>query len=533
MFSTVSFECDSGKNIQEPELIDTITDFSSKGPRSEDNLLKPEIVAPGANIISAAMGGGTEMVAMSGTSMSGPHMAGVMTLLKQFHPTLTTDELKSLAMGTAKSIVDAKKKPYPLSRQGAGRVQVVEAVQSPFAFEPTSISLGLVQIRQEKTLRHKTRVKNLTTQKQTVKVEFSGPSEMSYQGPKQVVIEANDEAYIEGLVTLSPQKPNISEWNAFLNLVYAGGKQVRIPVLAMMAEMTEMEAKSLTVLASSEAEGRGAAAKLVVDNNSPVSGVVIPMNIIGVNSRKVLPPLAYQWKNMSCDLESVGYRIIERGSDQILQFGFKLYAPVTTWDGCELSVLIDGNDDDVPDQELAGMNLSNLQPDLPSKFGSILLDMPKAREIRAKFEQEVRKDPKTKINYQSAILGLGEIKKYELSTFAMIEVPLKEVQRNAKGVLRVKIASIHGDQDAATPDDYLFGKEQTWKEIEVDSKVQAFKDLPEEITVPGLSSQTVLITRGQRKGDLVLYSPRNAVNSSRLEYDDQQQIIKAQYSKNK
>lgn len=529
----VTFEFDAGQNIQEPELIDTITDFSSKGPRSEDNLLKPEISAPGANIISAAMGKGREVVAMSGTSMSGPHMAGVMTLLKQAHPTLNTEELKSLAMGTAKPMVDEKKKPYPLSRQGAGRIQVVDAVQSPLTFEPTSISLGLVQIRQEKSLRHKTKVRNLTDQQQVLKVEFRGPSEMTYQGPKQITLPAKGEAFIEGIVTLSPQKPNVSEWDASLNLEYASGKSVRIPVLAMMAEMTELSADSLTVLASSEAEGRGAAARLVVSNDSPVSGVAIPMNLIAQDKRENVPQAPYNWRNQSCDLESVGYRIIERNNEQYLQFGFKLFSAVTTWDGCEVSVLIDSNDDGIADQELAGLNLSNLQADLPSKFASLLMDTPKARQIREQFEKDVRKDAKTKINYNSAILAVNEIKKYELSTFSMIEVSLKDVQRNAQGVLRVKIASLNTDQDANVPDNYLFGKAQTWKEIEVDPNVQAFKDLPEEIKVAGLSKETVLISKGQRKGALVLYSPRNALNSSRLQNDDQQQIVKAQYSKNK
>ncbi|HMN69311.1 MAG TPA: S8 family serine peptidase, partial [Bdellovibrionales bacterium] len=44
--------------LEEPELIDTITSFSSKGPRSQDNLIKPEIAAPGQMVISAAMGEG-------------------------------------------------------------------------------------------------------------------------------------------------------------------------------------------------------------------------------------------------------------------------------------------------------------------------------------------------------------------------------------------------------------------------------------------------------------------------------------------
>lgn len=528
----VQFEFDAGSKIEQPELIDTITDFSSKGPRSEDNLLKPEITAPGQSIVSAAMGGGTEVVQMSGTSMSGPHMAGVMTLLKQAHPSLNTDELKSLAMGTAKPMVDAKKVPYPLTRQGAGRIQVVEAVQSPLAFEPTSISLGLVQIRESKSIRHKTRVKNLTAEKQVVKVQFSGPGEMSYQGPKQITLDVGGEAVIDGVITLSPSKPNVSEWDAFLNLEYAAGKQVRIPILAMMAEMTEIQAKDLKVLASSEAEGRGAAAILSLENDSPVSGIAIPMNLIGMGKRTDVLQAPYDWKNQSCDLESVGYRIIERSGESILQFGFKLYSAVTTWDGCEISVLIDGDNDGVADQELAGLNLSNLQADLPSKFASLLIDAKKAREIRAKFEQDLRKDAKLKINYSSAVIASGDIKNFNLSTLAIIETPLSEVKRNSNGVLRVKLASLSVDQDsAALADDYLFGKEQKWKDIEIDPAAQAFKDLPEEIKVYGMTSVQANFSRGQRKDKLVVYYPRNALNGSRLDKDSQQQILKSTYTK--
>lgn len=59
-----------------------MTAFSSRGPRSIDSLIKPEISGPGANVISAAVGTGNESVQFSGTSMSGPHLAGVMAILR-------------------------------------------------------------------------------------------------------------------------------------------------------------------------------------------------------------------------------------------------------------------------------------------------------------------------------------------------------------------------------------------------------------------------------------------------------------------
>ncbi len=106
----VRIQFQTGEQIQEPELIDTITDFSSKGPRSEDNLLKPEIAAPGSRVISAAMGEGAGTIQLDGTSMAAPHMAGVMALLKQARPNLTSAQLKSLAMNTSKILTSLRAK---------------------------------------------------------------------------------------------------------------------------------------------------------------------------------------------------------------------------------------------------------------------------------------------------------------------------------------------------------------------------------------------------------------------------------------
>jgi subtilisin family serine protease len=97
----VTVDLKSTVKIDKPWLIDTISSFSSRGPRSEDGMIKPEITAPGSNIVSAERGGGEKGVLMSGTSMAGPHIAGVMTLLKQKYKNLNALELKSVLMGDA------------------------------------------------------------------------------------------------------------------------------------------------------------------------------------------------------------------------------------------------------------------------------------------------------------------------------------------------------------------------------------------------------------------------------------------------
>ncbi len=68
-----------------------ITDFSSRGPVTVDGSgrIKPDIVAPGDEIISSWPGGGYGPA--SGTSMAGPHLVGVVALLWSANPALVGD----------------------------------------------------------------------------------------------------------------------------------------------------------------------------------------------------------------------------------------------------------------------------------------------------------------------------------------------------------------------------------------------------------------------------------------------------------
>ncbi len=64
-----------------------IASFSSRGPTSFDNQAGPDVVAPGVSIRSAVPGGGYAG-GWSGTSMAGPHVAGVATLMWAANPAL-------------------------------------------------------------------------------------------------------------------------------------------------------------------------------------------------------------------------------------------------------------------------------------------------------------------------------------------------------------------------------------------------------------------------------------------------------------
>ncbi|WP_138204075.1 S8 family serine peptidase [Haloimpatiens lingqiaonensis] len=114
-----------------------MSDFTSWGPAP--NLeFKPEISAPGGNIWSTVNNNKYEN--MSGTSMAAPHTSGAEALIlqgiKKNYPSLTGKELvdfaKTTSINTAKTIMDKQhtEVPYSPRRQGAGLVQIVDAVNN-------------------------------------------------------------------------------------------------------------------------------------------------------------------------------------------------------------------------------------------------------------------------------------------------------------------------------------------------------------------------------------------------------------------
>ena len=65
-----------------------IASFSSRGPSKYDGQIGPDVVAPGVSIRSSVRGGAYQGGFWSGTSMAGPHVAGLVALVWQANPEL-------------------------------------------------------------------------------------------------------------------------------------------------------------------------------------------------------------------------------------------------------------------------------------------------------------------------------------------------------------------------------------------------------------------------------------------------------------
>lgn len=98
-----------------PRKDDEKADYSSRGP-TPDLLVKPDIYAPGTNIVSLSVPGsplekklpeervGEGYIRLSGTSMATPICAGVVALMLEANPLLSPNDVKSILMSTAQQM---------------------------------------------------------------------------------------------------------------------------------------------------------------------------------------------------------------------------------------------------------------------------------------------------------------------------------------------------------------------------------------------------------------------------------------------
>lgn len=104
--------------------------YSSRGPRATDLLLKPDVAAPGNNVESAAVGTGTGVFTMTGTSMASPFITGGAALLRQAHPDWPSVDIKALLINSAKPLKDSTGQyNIPVSKGGSGRMQLDKAIR--------------------------------------------------------------------------------------------------------------------------------------------------------------------------------------------------------------------------------------------------------------------------------------------------------------------------------------------------------------------------------------------------------------------
>ena len=122
-----------------------VTSFSSGGLTSFGHLLKPDVGAPGGQILSATLrNAGGPFASFDGTSMAAPHVAGAAALLLQRHPSWTAPNVKSALVSTAAPAWGdtARTTEAPVLLSGSGLVDLVAANDPKLFTDPVSLSFA-------------------------------------------------------------------------------------------------------------------------------------------------------------------------------------------------------------------------------------------------------------------------------------------------------------------------------------------------------------------------------------------------------
>jgi uncharacterized repeat protein (TIGR01451 family) len=148
---------------------DIMAGFSSQGPTDVDFRVKPDVVAPGVNVLSSipanACAAPPCFAFFQGTSMATPHLAGSAAVVRQQHPDWSAAMVRSAVVNTADQGVLKNLQGSALQHDvnviGSGRENLSAALLAKAALDPVSVSFGAVPSGSGQTLSFAVTVTNL------------------------------------------------------------------------------------------------------------------------------------------------------------------------------------------------------------------------------------------------------------------------------------------------------------------------------------------------------------------------------------
>ncbi|WP_080843839.1 S8 family serine peptidase [Cytobacillus gottheilii] len=213
---------------------DLLADFSSRGPVTSTWEIKPDVVAPGVAIKSTIPGG---YLPLQGTSMAAPHVAGACALLKQAHPEWGPEQIKAALMNTSKQLVNNTGLPYKTYEQGAGRIQLEQALKTESLVMPGSLQFGKFKLADQQ---HKhtayIEIENTSTSSKTYSFNIPHKVEgIEWELPLSFQIAPGKREKVEIKMSADPRKLTEKLYDGSLTL-NAGSEQIRIPYLYVLEE---------------------------------------------------------------------------------------------------------------------------------------------------------------------------------------------------------------------------------------------------------------------------------------------------------
>ena len=395
-------------------LVDLISDFSSRGPSQNGFAAKPDITAPGSSIYMAAFGTGNRGTVASGTSFSGPLTSGIAALVLAARPTFTPWQVKAAIMNTANTNVFATKTVggntlAGITRMGAGRVQADRAVATQ------TLAYDSVDIDPTATVYYNTALSfgpqaftaaGATTVKRTVVVQNLGGSSKTY-AISVANRFANDlgKGVVFAPSTTSLTVPGNSTATFDLNatatgaaLPTSGGFPVKLQQTDTCTTTANPPARDATCtgkfdnveldglvtidggnpndritvpyLMYPRAASRVAASRIgaaVVATNTGVANTIVDVfNLIGAQDPQDQGAPDAINENLPIDIRAVGVRYSVNAippplptgvtSGDVMEFAISLWKPMDTWRIATFNIEVDINNDGVADFMVRNLN---------------------------------------------------------------------------------------------------------------------------------------------------------------------------------
>lgn len=347
----VNTTLDASNLIARPDLNDTMASFSSRGPGLGGSVFKPDLTAPGVGIVSTDVGTGTGGIALSGTSMSAPHVAGLSALMRPIFADLEPAQIKALLQNASvpAAVNPANGLPYPLSRQGVGVVRADRAAALSSFAEPAGLSFGRLNPSHKSQQTRTFVLHNRSAQRRdytVTHVPSQGFAGIHVSGPSRVTVPAGGKKSVKLRLSMDPAagpydsgfytQTEVDGWFVLDD----GVDQLRVGYLAVVDPASKMKA---------EDEHGG----LKIENEGASVGFAEGFTLIGEDGL-----LLDKQPNA---IKSLGYRTTPFfGTDELLEFAVATERPWESASVYEVIMLIDADNDGVSETTLVAADLGLL-----------------------------------------------------------------------------------------------------------------------------------------------------------------------------
>ena len=213
---------------------------SSRGPSignfgsTPTFVIKPELVAPGADLYTAAQKldpngdayNATGYTSVTGTSYAVPMVAGAVALVKQNHSTWKPAQLKSAVVNTATQDVTDGGVAASVNAVGAGKLSVGDAVNVAATLDPATISFGAIGAG-SLPIRRTLNITNVGTSTATFNFAVEPPNASVTVSPSSITLAPGQNSVT---VTLQGSRPSPGSYEGFI-VVTGAGPTLRVPYL--------------------------------------------------------------------------------------------------------------------------------------------------------------------------------------------------------------------------------------------------------------------------------------------------------------